>query len=39
MHKNITELFCFVDDYCKIIDENLASRLLANGKNLQEYPQ
>ncbi|MGL9718529.1 MAG: hypothetical protein ACR5K9_07750, partial [Wolbachia sp.] len=32
MHKNIIELFCFVDDYCKIIDENFASRLLANGK-------
>jgi len=38
MHKNITELFCFVDDYCKIIDENFASRLLANGKKTTRIP-
>ncbi|MGL9718705.1 MAG: IS982 family transposase, partial [Wolbachia sp.] len=25
MYKNITELFCFIGDYCKIIDENFAN--------------
>lgn len=35
MNKNITELFCFVDDYGEIIDENFSNGLLSNGKNLQ----
>lgn len=39
MNKNITELFCFIDDYCKIIDENFASRLLANGKKPTRIPK
>ncbi len=39
MNKNITELFCFVDDYCKIIDENFASRLLPNGKKPRRVPE
>ncbi|NUX01491.1 IS982 family transposase, partial [Wolbachia endosymbiont of Madathamugadia hiepei] len=38
MHKNITELFCFVDDYCKIIDEKFASILLTNGKKPTRIP-
>lgn len=39
MNKNITELFCFVDDYCKIIDENFANRLLSNGKKPTRVPE
>ncbi len=39
MNKNVTELFCFVDDYCKIIDKNFAGRLLSNGKKLTRVPE
>lgn len=39
MNKNITELFCFIDDYCKIIDENFANRLLSNGKKPTRVPE
>ncbi|BDG76699.1 MULTISPECIES: IS982 family transposase [Wolbachia] len=39
MNKNVTELFCFVDDYCKIIDKNFAGRLLSNGKKPTRVPE
>ncbi len=39
MNKNITELFCFVDDYCKTIDENFANILLSSGKKPTRVPE
>ncbi len=39
MNKNVTELFCFVDDDCKMIDKNFAGRLLSNGKKPTIVPE
>ncbi|MGL9717483.1 MAG: IS982 family transposase, partial [Wolbachia sp.] len=39
MNKNITELFCFADDCCKIIDGNFASKLLPNGEKPTRVPE
>jgi hypothetical protein len=30
MKKDITQLFCFVDDFCKAIDKWMKSKLLSN---------
>lgn len=32
MKKDITELYCFVEDFCRVIDKNFADKLLSNGK-------
>lgn len=39
MHKSIGELFCFIDDCCKIMDENFANKLLPNGKKPRRVPE
>lgn len=39
MNKNVTELFCFVDDFCKAVDENFAEKLLPNGRNPTRVPE
>ncbi|MGL9759580.1 MAG: IS982 family transposase, partial [Wolbachia sp.] len=28
MNKNITELFCLIDDFCNSVDKNFAEKLL-----------
>ena len=38
MNKNITKLFCFIDDYCKIIHENFANKLLPNSRKPTRVP-
>lgn len=39
MNKNITELFCFVDDFCKVVDKNFAEKLLPNGRKSTRTPE
>ncbi|WP_168464681.1 IS982 family transposase [Wolbachia endosymbiont of Ctenocephalides felis wCfeT] len=39
MNKNITELFCFVDDFCKAINKNFAEKLLPSGKKPTRTPE
>ncbi|THA19498.1 IS982 family transposase, partial [Wolbachia endosymbiont of Aedes albopictus] len=38
MNKNVTELFCFVDDFCKAINKNFAEKLLPNSKKPTRTP-
>lgn len=39
MNKNITELFCFVDDFCNAVDKNFADKLLQSGKKPTRTPE
>ncbi|MDN5248348.1 MAG: IS982 family transposase [Wolbachia endosymbiont of Tyrophagus putrescentiae] len=39
MNKNITELFCFIDDFCNEIDKNFAEKLLPNDKKPTRTPE
>ncbi|WP_406721504.1 hypothetical protein [Wolbachia endosymbiont (group B) of Apotomis betuletana] len=32
MKKDITELYCFIEDFCRIADEKLSEKLLSSGK-------
>ncbi len=38
MNKNITELFCFVDDFCNAADKNFAEKFLPSGKKPTRTP-
>ncbi|WCR54575.1 MAG: hypothetical protein PG981_001597 [Wolbachia endosymbiont of Ctenocephalides orientis wCori] len=39
MNKNITELFCFIDDFCNSIDKNFTEKLLPSGKKPTKTPE
>lgn len=39
MNENITELFCFVDDFCHAVDKNFAEKLLPSGKKPTRTPE
>lgn len=39
MNKNITELFCLIDDFCKAVDKNFADKLLPSGKKPTRTPE
>lgn len=39
MKKDITELYCWVEDFCRAIDENFANRFLSNGKKPTRVPE
>jgi hypothetical protein len=39
MNKDITELFCFIDDFCNAIDKNVADELPSNGEKLTRIPE
>ena len=39
MNKNITELFCLIDDFCNAADKNFAEKLLPNGKKPTRTPE
>jgi hypothetical protein len=39
MDKDITELFCLVDDFCKAIEENFADKLLSSNKKPTRIPE
>lgn len=39
MNKNITELFCFVDDFCNAADKNFAEKLLPSRKKPTRTPE
>lgn len=39
MNKNVTELFCFVDDFCKAMNKNFAEKLLPSGKKPTRMPE
>jgi hypothetical protein len=39
MKKDITELYCFVEDFCRVVDENFANKLLPNGKKPTRTPE
>ncbi|WCR57553.1 MAG: hypothetical protein PG980_000025 [Wolbachia endosymbiont of Ctenocephalides felis wCfeJ] len=32
MKKDITELYCCVEDFCYMVDENFANMLVSNGR-------
>ncbi|MBD0392032.1 IS982 family transposase [Wolbachia endosymbiont of Pentalonia nigronervosa] len=38
MNENITELFCFIDDFCNAIDKNFEKKLLPSGKKSSRMP-
>ncbi len=38
MKKDITELYCFVEDFCCVVDKNFVNRLLSNGKKPTKTP-
>jgi hypothetical protein len=39
MNKNVTELFCLIDDFCKAIDKNFAGKFLPSGKKPTRTPE
>lgn len=39
MNKNITELFCLIDDFCNSVDKNFAEKLLPSGKKPTRTPE
>jgi hypothetical protein len=39
MNKNITELFCFIDDFCNSVDKNFAEKLLPSRKKPTRTPE
>lgn len=39
MQKNITELYCFVDDFCYTVDANYADKLLPGDKKRTRVPE
>lgn len=39
MNKNITELFCFIDDFCNSVDKNFAEKLLPSSKKPTRTPE
>lgn len=39
MKEKITEIFCYVDDFCNAIDQNFANKLLPSGKKLTRMPE
>ncbi len=39
MKKDITELYCFIEDFCRIADEKISGKLLSSGKNPTRIPK
>ncbi|RDD34845.1 IS982 family transposase [Wolbachia endosymbiont of Cylisticus convexus] len=39
MKKDITELYCCVEDFCCAVDDNFANRFLSNGKKPTRVPE
>ncbi|CAQ54157.1 transposase [Wolbachia endosymbiont of Culex quinquefasciatus JHB] len=39
MKKDITELYCCVEDFCRAVDDNFANRFLSNGKKPTRVPE
>lgn len=39
MKKDITELYCCVEDFCRAVDENFANKFLSNGKKPTRVPE
>jgi hypothetical protein len=33
---NLTELFCLVDDFCKVFEQQQEAKLIATGENLAQ---
>jgi len=38
MKKDITELYCCVEDFCRTVDDNFASMLLSKGRKPTRIP-
>ncbi|MDV2807395.1 IS982 family transposase, partial [Klebsiella pneumoniae subsp. pneumoniae] len=39
MKKDITELYCFIEDFCRIADEKFSERLISSSKKPTRIPE